>query len=224
MTDSELAARLDQSVLRPGTRARDIDEACEAALKHRFRGLCVPGRFVAQAVARLAGSGVLVVSVAGFPHGTQHPSVKAQEAARAALDGAGEVDYVISVGAALDGDFAALRAEAGEIVAAAGGRPVKAILETALLDLHQRFDVAEALSETGVSFVKTSTGFGPGGATVEDVRLLDRAAAGRVRVKASGGVRTREEAVALLEAGADVVGTSRGPEMCAGTASGGGQP
>lgn len=214
MNPAELAPFLDQSVLRPETRAAEVDRACDAALLHRFRGLVVPTGFVALAKRRLAGSGIKVVATVAFPHGNQAVDVKAHEAARAAALGADEVDYVISIGAALDDDLAFLREEANAVIRQTRGKIVKAILEVGFLSEKQRFETARALAQAGVPYVKTCTGFGPGEATVEDVQLLARAVAGKSLVKASGGVRTRERCLALLEAGAAVVGTSRGAEIC----------
>jgi deoxyribose-phosphate aldolase len=213
MTD-DLAAFLDQSCLRPESTPADVDAACDEALRFRFRGLVVPGAAVAQAKARLVGSGVKVVSVVAFPHGTQAVDVKAFETSRALAAGADEIDYVISIGAARTGDLVRLREEAVAVLRAAGGVCVKAILEVGHLPERQVVDTAAVLVDCGVHFVKTCTGFGPRGCTVDDVRLLVRAVGGRARVKASGGVQDRTQALALLEAGASVIGTSRGPKMC----------
>jgi deoxyribose-phosphate aldolase len=210
----DLAARIDQSVLRPDTQPEDVDRACGAALVHRFRGVCVPPSFVAFAARRLQGSGVRVVSVVAFPHGTSSTTVKALETAHAVGDGADDVDYVVSIGAASAGDLEALREESRSILGAARGRVVKAILETGHLTEERTYAAARVLAQEGVHFVKTSTGFGPRGATEEDVRLLADAVRGVARVKASGGIRTAMEALRMLVAGASVVGTSRGPEMC----------
>jgi deoxyribose-phosphate aldolase len=212
---AELAPFVDQSVLRPDTRPQDVDAACDAALLYRFRGVVVPTGFVHHAKRRLLNTGIKVVATVAFPHGNQAPDVKAHEAMRAAALGADEVDYVIAIGAALDDDLRFLREEANAVIRQTRGKIVKAILEVGYLSEKQRFDTARALAETGVPYVKTCTGFGPGSATVEDVQLLARAVAGKSLVKASGGVRTREQCVALLQAGAAVVGTSSGPAICA---------
>jgi deoxyribose-phosphate aldolase len=211
----DVARFLDHSVLRPEAGITDVDEACAVALRLGLRGVVVAGAFVAHVRLRLAGSGVKVVAVAAFPHGNQTTDVKAHEAARAAALGADEIDYVISIPAALAGDSRALRDEAASIVAAVPGRVVKTILEVGHLTPAQRTDAARAVVAGGVHFVKTCTGFGPGGATPEDVRLLADAAAGRALVKASGGIRTRVQCLALIEAGAAALGTSRSAEICA---------
>jgi deoxyribose-phosphate aldolase len=191
-----------------------VDGACDAALTYRFRGVVVPSGAVTHAKRRLMNTGIKVVSTVGFPHGNQSPEVKAHEAQRAAAMGADELDYVISIGAALDGDVKYLREEAVAIIRVTRGKLLKAILEVGYLTEEQRFLAAQALADAGVHYVKTCTGFGPGRATVEDVRLLVRAAGRKALVKASGGVREAWQVVELLSAGAAVVGTSHGPEIC----------
>jgi deoxyribose-phosphate aldolase len=156
------------------------------------------------------------VSVVGFPHGTQAPDVKAHEAARACAMGADEVDYVIAIGAAIDGDMKFLTEEAVAIARACRGKMVKAILETGYLPPATVVEVAETLVQAGVPYIKTCTGFGPRGTTVGEVRAIVEIVNGRALVKASGGVRTADDVIAMLAAGAAVVGTSRGPEICEG--------
>jgi deoxyribose-phosphate aldolase len=210
----DLVTFIDQSALRPEMRAFELDGVCDQVLQYRFRGLVVPTGSVHHAKRRLMDTGVKVVATVAFPHGNQAPDVKAHEAARAASLGADEIDYVISIGAALDEDWKYLRDEAAAVVRQARGRIVKAILEVGHLSAKQKIEAARAVADAGVPYVKTCTGFGPGEATPEDVALLVRALDGKALVKASGGVRTRERVLALLQAGAAVIGTSRGPEIC----------
>jgi deoxyribose-phosphate aldolase len=214
MHGTELAAFLEHSVLRPDSRARDVDAACDAALVYRFRGVCVTSGAVAHAKRRLLDTGIKVVATVGFPHGTSAPDIKAHEAMRASAMGADEVDYVISVGAALDGDWKFLFDEAVAVIRGTRGKIQKAILEVGFLNVEQICYAARTVVDAGIPYVKTCTGFGPSDATVEDVRLLVEAVGGRALVKAAGGVRDREHALALLAAGAAVVGTSRGPQLC----------
>ncbi|MCE9634949.1 MAG: deoxyribose-phosphate aldolase [Planctomycetes bacterium] len=217
MNGIDLASFLDHSVLRPDTRLHDIDTACDAALLYRFRGVVVPSGAVHHAKRRLMNTGIKVVATVAFPHGNQAPDVKANEAMRAAALGADEIDYVISIGAALDDDLKYLREEALAIIRQTRGKIVKAILEVGYLGEKQRFESARALAATGIPYVKTCTGFGPGGARAEDVALLCQAVNGKALVKASGGIRTREQVLEMLQAGAAVVGTSHSAEICAGT-------
>ncbi len=210
----DLAPFIDHSCLRPNATTTDVDRACTEALAHRLRGVVVPGVAVSHAKRRLMDSGVKVVSVVGFPHGTSAPDVKAHEAMRAAANGADEIDYVIAIGAAVAGDLRTVREECVGIIRQTRGKLIKAILEIGFLDEKQRADTARALAEAGVHYVKTCTGFGPGSCAVDDVRLLVDAVQGKALVKASGGIRERAQAIEMLRAGAAVVGTSNGPAIC----------
>lgn len=214
MQGIELAPFIDQSVLRPETRSHEIDLVCDAALAYRFRGVVVPSGSVHHAKRRLMNTGIKVVSTVAFPHGNQAPDVKAHEAMRAAALGADEIDYVICIGAVLDDDLKYIREEALAILRQTRGKIVKAILETGYLDDRQKFGAARAVSEAGVPYVKTCTGFGPGMATPHDVALICQAVGTKSLVKASGGIKSREQAVELLAAGAAVLGTSQGPVIC----------
>ncbi|MCG3133272.1 MAG: Deoxyribose-phosphate aldolase [Planctomycetes bacterium] len=214
MEPHELAPFLEHSVLRPDKRQRDVDVACDDALLLRFRGLVVPSDSVYHAKRRLMGSGIKVVSVVGFPHGTSAPDVKAHEATRACAQGADELDYVINVGAALDLDWKFLYEEAVAVMRASQGKIVKAILEVGYLPNDVLKTACATMLDAGVPWLKTCTGFGPGEARAEDVSYISRNIAGRALLKASGGVRTAAHAISLLEAGAASVGTSRGPEIC----------
>lgn len=230
----ELAKRIDHTNLKPEATPRDIDALVAEAKRHGFASVCVNGRFVQQASEGLAGSDVKTCAVVGFPLGAMKPSVKAIEATAACKDGAWEIDFVASLPALMAKDVAAATDEFMQIVTAARSvRPevvVKAILETAAL--MQGVDAAEAeariaaacraAQQSGCDFVKTSTGFHPaGGATVEAVQLL-RKHAGPMKVKAAGGIRTRDDAQRMIDAGADRLGCSAGVQIVqgkAGTAS-----
>jgi len=189
---------------------------CAEAREHGFAGVCVAGSWIQLVAEALRDSDVKTVGVAGFPLGTSTPATKAFEAAELCHQGADEIDTVIHLGHAGAGDWHAVRADLEGVVAAAGGRIVKAILETALLDDASIVRAAEAAVAAGAAFVKTSTGFGPGGATVEAVRLLRETVGAGVGVKAAGGIRTYEDALAMLDAGADRLGTSAGVAIVTG--------
>ncbi len=217
MTDANLAPFVEHSVLRPEMRLAEVDAACDAALLYRFRGIVVPSSAVAHAKRRLIDTGINVVAVVSFPHGTSAPDVKAHEAMRASAMGADELDYVISIGAALDEDWHYLHQEATAIIRQTRGKILKAILETGALPNDEiKIQAALTVVAAGVPYVKTCTGFGAGVATTDDVSLLAQTLAGKALVKASGGIHTRAQALALLQAGAAVVGTSRGPQICTG--------
>ena len=213
-TAQSLAAVIDHTVLRPEATAGDVARLCEEAMEWGFATACVNPRFVEQAVSLLAGTEVGVCSVAGFPLGASTCRAKSYEAAEAFAAGAREVDMVIPVGAAVAGDLAAVAADVEAVVAARDRENaegiVKVILETAVLEEEMIRSLCQVVSKAGADFLKTSTGFHPaGGATVDAVRLLSECRGG-CRVKAAGGIRTLEQALAMLEAGADRLGTSSG--------------
>jgi deoxyribose-phosphate aldolase len=209
----DLALHVEHTLLRPDASAAEVRAHCEEALRHGFVGVCVAPCRVAEAAAILRGRPVALVTTAAFPHGTATPDAKAFEAERNHGRGATDVDFVMDAGRAKDGDWDAVLAEFTTLRAAVPEAVLKAILETGLLTEDEARRAAACAAEAGLDFVKTSTGYGPRGATPGDVRLLRDAVAGRCRVKASGGIRTREQALALVAAGADRIGTSRGPDL-----------
>lgn len=221
-----VAALIDHTLLKADARPDDIDRLCDEAAAVGFYSVCVNPVFVAHAAHRLCQSPVVVCSVAGFPLGAHRPDVKAIEARRAIEDGAGEVDVVIHVGALRAGRVDAVRDEIAAVVDVCrrGAARCKVILETALLDEAQILAGCRAAVEAGADFVKTSTGFGPSGATVEDVALMARAVrdAG-LGVKAAGGIRTYAQVLEMVAAGATRVGTSAGVRIL-GEARSGGDP
>jgi deoxyribose-phosphate aldolase len=203
-----LAAVIDHTLLRPDALAGEVDRLCDEARRFAFHAVCVQPCWVARAARALSGSGVAVASVVAFPHGASVTAVKVAEAARAVADGAGELDLVANLGWIRAGDDRAVRDEVAAVVAAAGGHAlVKVILETALFSDERKAAAARAACAGGAAFVKTSTGFGSG-ATIEDVAVLRQAVGKNAGVKASGGIRTRAQALALLAAGATRLGTS----------------
>lgn len=213
MTESspdELAARIDHTLLAAGTTPAAIDRLCGEAREHRFFAVCVNGVHVRRCRSNLAGSAVRVASVVGFPLGATSSAAKAHEADCAIQDGAVELDLVIQIGALLAGEERLVVEDVAGVVAraqAAGAR-VKAILETGLLTPEQVTRACQLAAEAGADFVKTSTGFGPRGAALEDIRLMKAAVGTRLGIKASGGIRTRAFALELLAAGATRLGTS----------------
>lgn len=212
----KLAPYIDHTVLKAAATPQDIRQLCAEAREHNFKAVCVNPVYVPLCREELAGSGVLVATVCGFPLGALLPGQKAAEARLSADAGADEVDMVIHLGAALAGDCDAVEADVRAVRGALPGTTLKVILETGALTGDQKERAARAAARAGADFVKTSTGFGPGGATVHDVRLMKRAAGENVQVKASGGVRTREDAGALIAAGATRLGTSGGVALVMG--------
>jgi len=201
---------IDHTLLKPETTATQIERICEEAVEWGFAAVCVPPCYVPRCAALLYGSAVSIATVVGFPLGYSISETKAFETARAIEQGAGEIDMVIAIGKALSGDWKGVAADIREVVRAAQGRPVKAILECSALDPSSLQHAAKEALDAGVSYLKTSTGFGAHGARVEDVQLLRCLAQGRASVKASGGIRDLAQCRAMLEAGASRIGTSSG--------------
>jgi deoxyribose-phosphate aldolase len=204
-----LAALIDHTLLKPEAGEREVRRLVEEGLQHRFGAVCVNGQWVAEAADRLRGSAVRVAAVVGFPLGANGAAAKVAETRLAVASGAREIDMVIALGWALAGSWDSVGHEIGEVVSAAEGRLVKVILETAVLDDIGVVRGAVTAIQSGAGMVKTSTGFHPaGGATVRAVQLLRQAVGDRAGVKAAGGIRTAEDAIRMLLAGADRIGTS----------------
>jgi deoxyribose-phosphate aldolase len=209
MTRHELARLLDHSVLKPEATLDDIRSGFDAARVLGVGFYCVQPYWVRVAAEALAGSDTRVVSVVGFPHGCDRADVKARAAATAVEDGAREIDTVMNFGALRSGEIDGVIEDIAAVVRAVPGIPVKVILETAALDDAQKRLACRIALDAGAAFVKTSTGFHPaGGATVHDVRLMRAAVGAGIGVKASGGIRTLDDARAMLDAGANRIGTS----------------
>jgi deoxyribose-phosphate aldolase len=206
--DRKLAAAIDHTLLRPEADGREVDRLCVEALRFGFAAVCVQPIWVARAARTLAGSRVGIASVVSFPHGASLTPTKVAEAARARDDGATELDVVANLAAIRAGDDRAVTDEVAAIVAAARGAAVKVILETTFWSPERMANAARAAVAGGAAFVKTSTGFLAGGATEDAVRTLRAAVGPTVGVKASGGIRTRAQALAMLAAGANRVGAS----------------
>jgi deoxyribose-phosphate aldolase len=210
MTPEVFAALFDHTALKPETKPEDIRTLCAAAREHRFKAVCVNPCYVPLAAQELAGTTVLPITVVGFPLGANRTDVKIDETLRAIGDGAREVDMVINVGFYLGGEKSSVRHDIAQVVRAAGKVPVKVILETAFLTKEQIQELTHWCAEAGAAFVKTSTGFAPRGATVDDLRAM-RGALGqatKVGIKASGGIKTLDDALAMVEAGATRIGSS----------------
>jgi deoxyribose-phosphate aldolase len=222
MTDEEVAGRariaasIDHTLLDPAATTAGIDRLCEEARRFGFATVCVNPVWVARCAKLLEGSGSGVCSVAGFPLGASLTEVKALEARRAVESGATEVDVMIALGSLKEGDHQRVRDDLAAVVAAAAPAGVKAILETGRLDDDEMRAAAGLALEAGARFVKTSTGFTGSGATPEAVRVLRAAVGARGGVKASGGIRSLEQALALIAAGASRLGTSAGVAIVGG--------
>jgi len=213
----DLAEYIDHTALKPETTADDIDTLCAEAEQYHFASVCVNPVWVKRAVVNLRGSGVKTCSVIGFPLGATTAEIKAMETRRAIRDGAREVDMVINVGALKSGDHETVLTEIEKVVDSAheAGAIVKVILETALLTDEEKVIASSLAKKAKADFVKTSTGFSGGGATVYDVALMRETVGPDMGVKASGGVRTASDVEDMIAAGATRIGASAGVQIVA---------
>jgi deoxyribose-phosphate aldolase len=210
-----VASMIDHTLLRPDATRKDIEELCREAAQFRFATVCVNPAWVAVAARLLAGSSVGVCSVVGFPLGATTADVKAYETRRAIFDGAREIDMVINVGALKSGDLRAVERDIAAVAASCRecGALSKVIIEAALLTDEEKVTACTLAKAAGADYVKTSTGFGPGGATPADVALMRRVVGAEMGVKAAGGVRDLEGLKAMVAAGASRVGASAGVKI-----------
>ncbi len=223
MTRTELARYIDHTALKPETTTDQITTLCREAHDHGFAAVCVMPWYVphARGVLDRLGSDARLGTTIGFPLGMHRTATKIAEARQAMEDGAEELDMVMAIGALKSGALSEVLEDIGLVVDQGhrGGAIVKVILETSLLSDGEKRVACEIASEAGADFVKTSTGFSGGGATAADIRLMRSVAASRVRVKASGGIRTLEATLEMIEAGADRIGTSSGVAIINGIVS-----
>jgi deoxyribose-phosphate aldolase len=202
ITLEQLAKVIDHSLLKPEMTEAEVEVGCELAKRYHVASVCVKPCDVPLAARLLAGSDVAVGTVVGFPHGSSTPAIKAAEARQAIADGAVEVDMVINIGALRSGKYDFVRADIRGVVEAVEGKAlVKVILENAYLNDEQKVIACRLAEEAGADFVKTSTGYAPGGATIEDVKLMRRSVGPRVQVKSAGGVRTLVALLEMIDAG-----------------------
>ncbi len=206
--DVAMAGMIDHTLLKADATAADVKKLCEEARKYCFASVCVNSTNVGKARAYLEGSGVMVCAVVGFPLGAMTPTAKAYEAREAVRAGASEIDMVINIGAVKSRDYTLVEDDIRKVVQAARPAKVKVILETGALDQEEKIIGITLSKIAGAAFVKTSTGFGPGGATVEDIALMRKLVGNDMGVKASGGVRTAEDAERMKLAGASRIGAS----------------
>ncbi len=220
----DIAKYIDHTLLKPEATAEDIDRLAGEAVEHGFASVCVNPVWVKRAAERVRGSDVKVSSVVGFPFGANTPEIKAMETRRALRDGAREIDMVINIGALKSGDYDLVRRDIEKVVDSAheGGAIVKVILETAKLTDEEKVIASAIARDAKADYVKTSTGFGGGGATVFDVALMRETIGPEMGVKASGGVRTAEEVEEMIAAGATRIGASAGVQIVSGTEGDGG--
>ena len=213
LTREELASYIDHTLLKPEASREQIRAVCNEAKQYHFASVCVNSCWVPLIAEELKGSGVSVCCVIGFPLGASLSSVKAFEAREAVAAGAQEIDMVVNIGAVKSGDWELVREDIAAVNAAKGTAKLKVIIETCLLTDEEKVRVCQIAKEVGADFVKTSTGFSTGGATVHDVELMRKTVGPEMGVKASGGVRTLADALAMIEAGASRLGASAGVKI-----------
>lgn len=206
----DIAKKIDHTMLKADADAATITRYCQEAVKHEFASVCVNSCHVPLVSSLLQSSKVLTCCVVGFPLGAMLTPAKAFEASEAVKAGAHEIDMVINIGAIKDKNWDFVRNDIKAVVEASRPAIVKVIVETCLLTQEEKVKACELSEEGGAAFVKTSTGFSTGGVTISDIRLMKEAVGDRLRVKASGGIRTPEFARELVEAGADRIGAGNG--------------
>ncbi|RLF82625.1 deoxyribose-phosphate aldolase [Thermococci archaeon] len=213
-----IAKYIDHTNLKACASKEDIIKLCEEAKKYNFYAVCVNPYRVKLAKKQLQGTNIKVATVIGFPLGATPTEVKVFEAKKALEDGTDEVDMVLNIGALKDKDYKYVRNDIAEVVRIAHekGAIVKVIIETCYLSDNEKEIACKLAMEAGADFVKTSTGFGTGGATVKDVKLMRKVVGDKLGVKAAGGIRTYEEALAMINAGANRIGTSSGVKIIEG--------
>ncbi|MEM7588250.1 MAG: deoxyribose-phosphate aldolase [Acidobacteriota bacterium] len=214
----DLAQYIDHTLLKPASTAEQIDHLCAEAVEHRFAAVCVNPVWVKRAAGHLRGTGIKVASVVGFPLGASTPEIKAMEARRALRDGAREIDMVLNVGALKSGDHELVRRDIAGVSEACRevGALNKVILETVLLSDEEKVIASRLAQLAKAHYVKTSTGFGGGGATLFDVSLMRETIGPKMGVKASGGIKNADEAQQMIAAGATRIGASAGVQMVQG--------
>ncbi len=213
----KIARMIDHTLLKPEATQTEIDALCDEARTYCFASVCINPCWVKHAADRLRGSGVIVCTVVGFPLGATSTSSKAAETAAAVADGAGEVDMVVNIGWLKSRQYDQVKKDIQEVIRQAGRRvPVKVILETCLLTDEEKIKACILAREAGAAFVKTSTGFSKGGATAADVSLMRHVVGHQIGVKASGGVRTFEDAQTMIQSGATRIGASASVKIVTG--------
>jgi len=208
MDKSEVLSRTDHTALKAFTTWEDIEKLCEEAIEYRTASVCVPPCYIKRIKDRY-GDKIAICTVVGFPLGYQAAETKLFETEKAIADGADEIDMVINISDVKNKDFDLVTAEIRALKEAAGEKILKVIVETCYLDEDEKIKVCECVTEGGADYIKTSTGFGTAGALLEDIALFKKHLGPGVKIKASGGMSTKEDHVAFVEAGADRLGTSR---------------
>lgn len=208
MKKKDIAELIDHTLLKPDASYKDIQRLCKEALKFGFHSVCVHPYFIGLAKNLLRNSNVRVTTVIGFPFGMTMTDVKVYEAMNAFLAGADELDIVIDIGALKSGDWDFVRKDISDVIASTKGLVHKIIIETCYLNTAEKKKAVEIALEAGADFIKTSTGFGPKGAQIRDIKMIKTIVGDKAAIKAAGGIRTLKQVLSMLDAGASRIGTS----------------
>ncbi len=214
MTDSEIFSHIDHTLLRAVSSEAEIDRLCAEAVQYGTASVCIPPSYVRHAHEKFPG--LNICTVIGFPLGYNTTAVKCFETRDAAENGASEIDMVINLGMVKNGDFAGVEAEIKAVREACGGKLLKVIIETCYLTDDEKISLCGCVTRAGADYIKTSTGFGTAGAKIEDIRLFAEHIGKEVRMKAAGGVKTREDLEMFLNAGCERIGTSSAVKLLSG--------
>ena len=215
MTDKEILSHIDHTLLKPFAKWEDIEKLCDEAVKYQTASVCIPPAYIKR-VNDKYGEKINICTVVGFPLGYSVTSAKAAEIEQALLDGCNEIDMVVNISDVKNGDYGKVEEEIRTLKAACKGHILKVIIETCFLTEEEKIAMCKAVTNAGADYIKTSTGFGTGGATIEDINLFKAHIGADVKMKAAGGVKTKDDLIMFLEAGCDRIGTSSAVGMLQG--------
>ncbi len=216
MTDNEILKHIDHTQLKPFATWKDIEKLCEEAIQYQTASVCIPPAYIKR-VHEKYGEKINICTVVGFPLGYSVTSAKVAEIDQALADGCNEIDMVVNISDVKNGDFDKVQEEIRILKNACKGHILKVIIETCFLTEEEKTAMCKAVTNAGADYIKTSTGFGTGGATIEDIRLFKKHIGPDVKMKAAGGVKTKEDLIQFLEEGCDRIGTSSAVSMLQGT-------
>lgn len=220
MTDNEILKHIDHTQLKPFATWKDIEKLCDEAVQYQTASVCIPPAYIRR-VHEKYGEKVNICTVVGFPLGYSVTAAKAAEIEQALADGCNEIDMVVNISDVKNGAFDRVEEEIRTLKKACGSHILKVIIETCFLTEEEKIAMCRAVTDAGADYIKTSTGFGTGGATIEDIRLFKEHIGPQVKMKAAGGVKTKDDLVMFLEAGCDRIGTSSAVGMLQGAQNGG---
>lgn len=215
MTNQEILRHIDHTLLKPFAKWEDIEKLCDEAVQYQTASVCIPPAYIKR-VNDKYGDKINICTVVGFPLGYSVTSAKATEIEQALLDGCNEIDMVVNISDVKNGAYDKVEDEIRALKAACKGHILKVIIETCFLTEEEKIVMCKAVTNAGADYIKTSTGFGTGGATIEDIRLFKAHIGAGVKMKAAGGVKTKDDLIMFLEAGCDRIGTSSAVGMLQG--------